>query len=495
MATDDWGGVLIEDTDDWGGVPVQPDPQPTAAPKEPGVLRKTLDTLQLGLSDMMSTTQGKTYGRSGDPTQADNLSAPTKFVKALGGDAIPAIGEAGMGLIIEGGKALLTDEQEDAIASGVSQGVEAVTESAPGKAVGAGLEKWKRASPESYALTGELLNIASAAVPVKKVNPKFADRNRKIFEKSLADRKTRETVARMTPPNPEADGYGSLDIADDVLETKYLKPNERFMGVIEEAQSAPGFNPRASHTENKNALIAEVARVNDALDFKLGNASPITSEALDNELLEAMTRAADEPLLVGDAGQSASRMYEKFNDLYVDKLDEAGNISARDLLQVRRDFDKFLEESLSNPFSYGNSAAKVATRQLRQSINKLVAEAAPEAGVADDLAKMNRLLEGRDILLPKSNIEAMTSAGRYIDRLEEATGLRQPVSPYAFESNIRRPSVLAGIGLAAGRQKISDVMKRASVAGDKAVADALRSAATDAQKAAIISAVSEEEDE
>jgi hypothetical protein len=41
-----------------------------------------------------------------------------------------------------------------------------------------------------------------------------------------------------------------------------------------------------------------------------------------------MVRAEDEFVLQGDAGKSAQKLYEEFNKMYTQKLDDAGNISA-----------------------------------------------------------------------------------------------------------------------------------------------------------------------
>ena len=464
--------------------------KPKAVPEKRGVLGRTLDRLQLGLSDAMSTTQGETYGRSGDPTQRDNLNAASKFVKTLGGDVIPAIGEAGMDLAI-GTAQNVAPEASAYAGEKIGEAVTAIADTAPAQAVGEGLDKWKAASPESYALAGELGNIAATAVPVAKLKLPSAARNKAVLEKTLAKQKRGDLVSRFEPANPY--DQGTLEIVDNLSGTKEFIPNKRYAGVIDEIEKTPGVRANRSHTENIKALETEVNKVRKSLDTKLESANKITGQELDDELLSAMTRASESPMLVGDAGKSAERIYDAFNKMYVDKLDDAGNISAKDLLDVRRQLDNLLEDSMKDPFSPGGSAAKVATRELRQAINNTVARAAPDGGVKEDLARMNKMLEGRDTLLPKSVNEGNNRMSRAIERLEERTGFRHPVSPLAFQANVMNPLVLTATLATAGGRGLKNTLSKISVGGDKVVSDALKAATTDAQKAAIIAAANKEE--
>ena len=189
---------------------------------------------------------------------------------------------------------------------------------------------------------------------------------------------------------------------------------------------------------------------------------------MDDALEEAMEEAAASPLLVGDAGKVAERIYIKFNDIFLEYVDDAGNISAKDALTARRELDAWIKDSSKGKsiFTDNSSASGVAVRKLRQSINKLVNDAAPSAQVSEQLAKMNRLLDASEVIAPKAFGEVGSNVlGRTISRLEEATGLRAPVSPMAAASNVRSPAAVALTGLGAlttmGARKIANTAKRA----------------------------------
>jgi len=101
-------------------------PAPPPPPEEEqGFIDRSLDRLQLGLSDTMSTLMGDTYGRSGDPTERDDLPVVNPFgsnrlMKALGGDIIPAVGDVAGDALISGGKAVLPESAEQKIAEGTA---------------------------------------------------------------------------------------------------------------------------------------------------------------------------------------------------------------------------------------------------------------------------------------------------------------------------------------------------------------------------------------
>jgi hypothetical protein len=483
----------------------QPTPPQSALPQaqEQGLLGRSYDTLKTGASDAISTVMGDTYGRSGDPTQKDNLPLwhsmrSNRLVKAAGGDILPAIGEVGGDILLEAGKGILNDEQEQRIAKDAQR----LMGSGLAQAAGRGVDVAKEAlGPDKTALVGEVANIAGAVLPVPKITPKFparfAARNKRALEKTLSNQKRNDLRSRFEPADPY--DQGTLEIMDDTLKTKRFVPNERYEGVLDEVDKTPGVKSTNSHTENRRALENEVSKVRKTLDEKLDTANPVSGQALDDELLEAMVRAEDEFVLQGDAGKSAQKLYEEFNKMYTQKLDDAGNISARDLLAVRRELDNKIRDAVAgDPFSPGNTASKVATRELRQSINKLVVDAAPDAGVADDLARMNKMLEARDVILPSTKTEAKTGLGRSLERLEERTGLKHPVSPLALQSNISSPATVGLTGAAAalamgGGRAVGNTLKKGSVAGDRIIAEMIEKGIPAAERAAILAALQEEE--
>jgi hypothetical protein len=464
---------------------------PAPANKQRSVLGRTMDTLKQGLSDSMSTLGGDTYGRSGDPTQRDDLNPLSKAIKVAGGDVIPAVGEAGMDLAISAGKAVLSEAAEDAIASGVQSTVEAVTESAPGKAVAGGLKKWKAASPETYALAGELGNIGATVVPLPKIRPKFAKSNARVLKKSLAKDARHDLAARFEPSDPYQ--KGTLTIDDNLAQTKRFQPNNRYDDVLDEVDATRGVDVKNSHTQNREALETKITDINKNLDAKLEGVN-VASRDMEDVILDAMAEVEGTSTLVGDAKTAANTLYDQFTDMTSQLIDDAGDISARDILKTRRQIDRMIEDGFgSDPFSPGYTGRKIAVARLRKAMNDIVGDAAPDAGVADDLSQMSKLLEARDVIIPKTRIEGDTNLGRFVGRLEETTGLRHPVSPNALLMNATNPAVFSatalGAGLLAGGRGISNAAKKASVAGDAVAADVITKGSGAAQRLMMIEAL------
>jgi hypothetical protein len=420
-------------------------PAPVAPPAQepPGLIRRVADAAVTGVSDAMSTMTGDTYGRNGNPTQRDNLDPRGRLVKAAGGDLIPAVGTMVGDTAMAAGKAVLPEAAENAIASGVR----ALGSTAPVQAAGRRLAQWRAKSPESYAAAGEAANIAMALLPTKKLpTPNLGPQAASKLAKTMAERRAKETLNMLTPDHPY--DQGNLVIDDTAMERKLFVPNKRYQGVIDEVNSVPGVNPRKSYTANKNALEKHVNELDADLSEKLKNAEGIPAPVIDHALKQSVARAHDNLTLVADAGKFADNIYAKFNELVQADMVN-GEIAPQSLLGVRRNLDRWLDNSPTDVFGPGGTAAKVATREIRQSINNLVDGAAPQAGVKTTLGRMNKALEARDLMRPRAEGEGTNRLSRYMETLERTTGLKHPVNPQSAYITATNKVVGIGTGAAA----------------------------------------------
>ena len=470
--------------------PAQP-AAPAPAPEGPGFLARSRDRLALGLSDVGSTLTGQTYGRDGDPTRRDSM-APSEYVmKALGGDAIPAVGGVIADAVVTAGKAVLPESAEDAIA----EGVQTVAQSAPVQAVGRGLEAWRKASPRTYAQAGDAANVLATVAPAPRPALTTGTRATQRLTNRLAQNRQRETMHMLTPDNPF--DQGNLVIADDVMASKTFVPNARYQGVIDETASVPGVNPRQSFTHNVNALDDHVTQLDEALAQRLAGAPPIPAATVAQTLQDSVARAADQLTLVADAGTFADTIYARFNQILAPRM-AGGQISPQDLLDARRELDVWLRNSPTDVFSPGGAASKVATREIRQAINDLVDTSAPTAGVRADLTRMNRALEARDALRPHAVSEGENRFSRYLATLERSTGLKHPVNPQSAYITLKNPS----IGVVAGAAALAMGLRRGfgesfgafNARMEMLLQEAINRGAPAAERAAIIAAMNQEKE-
>ena len=467
--------------------------------KEPekGFIERSKDALQLGLSDAMSTIAGDTYGRSGDPVAKDSLNPVSRLVKAAGGDILPAVGDVSGDAIVSAGKEVLNDEQEALVGEKIGQGMQYISESAPGQAISGGLEKWKSASPESYALAGELGNIALAAAPVKGLKPKFGER-------AMAKVADAEKVARQK-------GVLSLAVPDDLSGAKPVmrkglskkveaEPGPRLKAQIETTEAVPGVNAKKTYTENVAALDKELSKVDSTLLEKLDDAPDIDPINVDLAIDTAMNKIADTPALRGAPAGLADSISVELQRLLAEVIDpNTGMIAPKDLLKVRRNLDKWVTDFAPGVFEEGSSALKIANKEIRNTLNNVVAASAPNAGVASDLKKMNQLLDSKTTMLPRAKKEVGTGRfKRYLDAVERETGFAHPKTPASIAANtgIIPASFAGGVALARQGMKAGKGGVRRNVgATQKLMADALRGGSQNVQRGALLGAFNQDEDE
>lgn len=461
-----------------------------AAAEGPGFLQRAKDTLSLGLSDALSTASGQTFGRDGDPTSPDVMGANEQGMK-LAGDALATVGRVAGDAAVTAGKAVLPEPVQQVI----GDTAQAVAQSTPVQAAGKGLDKWREASPRTYAQAGDAANIAAAVAPVPIPNLQTGARATQRLARTLAGNRARETLRMLTPDHPLEEG--SLEIANNLLRTQEFIPNARYQGVINEVADIPAVNPRASVTDNVNAIENHVTGLRQALDQRLTGAQPIPAPVVDHAVQQAVARAQQSHTLVGDAGTAAERIYTHFADLVQSRVVN-GEITPQALLDARRELDTWLRNSPSDVFSPGGAAVKVATREIRQSVNRLVDASAPGAGVAGDLRRMNQALEARDVLAPRAENEARTGLGRYMRTLEQSTGLKHPVNPQSAYITATNPVVgvaTGGAALALGlRRGLGESWARFDARMENLLADAINNGASPAQKAAILAAMNTEKE-
>jgi len=479
-------------------------PAPPPPPEEEqGFIDRSLDRLQLGLSDTMSTLMGDTYGRSGDPTERDDLPVVNPFgsnrlMKALGGDIIPAVGDVAGDALISGGKAVLPESAEQKIAEGAQR----IAQSDAAQSVGRGLESTKEfLGPENTAYLGEAANILgatfAAATPVARIKPKIGEKGfAKLRAQNQANRK-REVSRMIEPdykqgvvryreaPRGKAKGGPKEWITDEI--------DER---VIDRVSDVPGVDPRRSYTHNMGVLDEEVTRLNSRLIEKLKGEAPIPEQDVTKVLDDVLTKLETHPTIVGNAEDSAQRLRTHL-DVMMKEVVVDGKIMPDELLILRQKLDRSIKSQGKQVKNTESGVAfDVATKDTRQAINNLVNRSAPKAGVAEDLSKQSDLLTALDVIDPRHGAEARTSFGQYLADLERSTGVRHPVTPQAMASGGTDPRTIGlstALALGHGMKRGGGKLSRTMDAHMKQIADDLIKKGVPAT-AAILAAMQDEEE-
>ena len=450
------------------------------AEEEAGFLERSGNTLLEGFSDAGSSLAGWR-----DP--AGNVQ------KALGGDILPAVGSVVGDAVMTVGKEVLPQSWQESIKGAA----EYVGESAPVQAVGRGLESWREASPDTFDRAGELANFAGLLPKTPKVS--FADDVAANRTAALVKQKRADTMKLLEP-----DVISARDLEVSPILKRYERQAKEWeTRIYDEVEKVDGFDPRGNNVENVHALDAETTKIKDQLDADLADVERFDVEDIlgdDGLIAKQIAELELEPLLVGDAGESAKRIYNIFKRDIRNSIDADGKISALEVLQARRDMDAALRKASAGIFDPSTSSAnKVATRRIRQSINDLVADKAPDANVREALTRQSDLLTAADDIDKIVSTEARTGLGRAVQKVEESSGLKPARTPGGAVFNLSSiPAVALGTaatGLTLGGRGLKNAAGAGSAAGKTVLQKAINSLGSPAAKGLTLAALQNEKED
>ena len=494
-----FGGIPVDEPTGgrFGGIAVEDIPEKK---KKPGLLSRSLEALQIGASDALSTITGDTYGRNGDPTQRDDLGYVGKRVKALGGDIIPAVGNVVADAAIAAGKAVLPEGVQQTIGNTA----QAVMQSAPAQVLGKGLDKWKQASPETYATAGEVANIATSALPVK--TPPINTNAAAKLARTMASKRAAETLTMLEPEAKDLFKSGTNTIKPGILGKTEFIPNQKYGEMIDEVVDVPGVNPRRSYTRNKEAIQTEVNTVRDDLRGRLSQSPPVDKGVVDKALQDARFNFIGES---NSLGVSNTKTIDKFQNLADTMINNklanrqlvngkiVGELSPQDILDVRVEFDQAAKTKFPKVFEKKGTEAASAAAAVRDSLNNVLEQSAP--GAKQDLTRMHRLLKANTLMEKRAAREGRNRISRFLGNLERSTGVKHPSNPISVTRTLTDlPSALLVGSLALTKGTGRFVGERAameSVAAQELLAKALRNSPEVLGKSAAIAAMNRKKEE
>ena len=501
-------GFVYEDDLPEGFVYEEEQQAPQEAP-QPNFLKRSLSTLQQGLSDSMSTMAGDSFGRSGDPTERDFQNKGVyettgrRLVKALGGDIIPAAGGVASDALISAGKAVLSPSQQEAIGSGV----QTVMESEPVQYATEKLGELEEAYPEAYATGSELLNIGAALSPLKGPRIKGASTVGDTAKKRLKNTVDRERMAR-TQKSLEPDNIfqaGDVDVTPSGTYRPVAKDWETRM--YKEVESVPDYDPFQNTGLNIKAIDDQVDVLRNQLDAGLPDNLRIKNDFLVTRIDDTLDRLQKQPMLGRDAKDAANEVMQIFEEILAPLRQSDGSVRPIDLLDARRALDKRLTSMKKGIYGDAVTGSSVAAKEIRRTVNDIVDEVSPNAEVKSLLSRQSDLLEANSILRPRADKQSRTAFGRAIEKVEADTGGQPPRTGLSFKANVVDPLSAAIIGGSTAASLGARGVRNAARAGDVAAAqglqgilnsrtyaDAIRKSMTVPQRAALLAATNDEEE-
>lgn len=293
--------------------------------------------------------------------------------------------------------------------------------------------QWKSENPNDAMGVESIINVAEVFAPPFKRKP-IPDKTlfRTESDRQFDRAKHIETKRRgdyledlITPISTKAnDEARAKRMTQNAKGRNVYNPTDLEIEMVDVLKDIP-VNSKNSLVGNRVIIDSEINTVHNSLvnDLKKSKVQ-LNKKQLNTELGKIVDELQKtNPVLVGDASAVAKKIFNKAQQLLA-----TSDGSPAQLMQVRKDLDRWSKEQGKGSFDGNENAYTVAQRAVRDFLNEKVADAVPETAVLDKLRKQHLLLRANDRLLPKAAQEADTKIGRLIDNMYKATGTTPPAT-------------------------------------------------------------------
>lgn len=216
-----------------------------------------------------------------------------------------------------------------------------------------------------------------------------------------------------------------------------LSPAEKLMA--KETAKIKGVLPSKSLQMNYNAITAENSKLAVQLEKDLAKGAPfdfIPKTTSINNIDKSITKLiAENPVIVGEVEKTAVKVATKAKEL-IARNKQTGS----GLLKARKEFDSFIRNLKGDRVfeSELDNALTISVREVRRSMNRTLAEHAPNVAVKNSLKRQNILYDTLDNIAPKAAAEANTRIGQIMQNAAQALPIRNKI--------IQEAALLTGVG-------------------------------------------------
>lgn len=310
------------------------------------------------------------------------------------------------------------------------------------EAIGKGMEayqSWAKEHPEASGNLESVLNI-SALLPIGKaveVGGKAAidtaetgiNAAKNIVSKGkelISGTKESNFVRDLVTPELNKKNSISAIKTGKVVESTGLtgerdvsKAIANLKDIEDQVSKVPGISPKNTNLQNINAIHDEIGNIANNLEGQIsavekqigkdrGYFSPNEFKSYFKNVTQDI---ADNPLIVGDAEKTASKILNKFNSLV-----EENGYTPSGLLKSRKDLDQWMLGQKGNKVfdPATENALSIALRGIRQGGNDFLASKVPDVAVKDLLRQQSLLYDAIDNIAPKAATEGTSLFKRFI---------------------------------------------------------------------------------
>lgn len=409
------------------------EPEVVAEEERPGFIERVSTDVE---DRMRLAEEIKGFTERGEQTLAESVLQLTGKVGA--GTILDFLGEVVISGV-EGLSAITPDIIEDPLVESVTKAAHLFLETDLGKAgleaAQAGMETWnefRAENPRAARNIESVVDIGLLIAPVKarpkiKAQPTLAGRAAKTLEEAAVKQTARQKadfVDDLILPKPTA-AVRAEQVArtteEGLLGTKKtgLSAGERAMA--DEVSLIEGVGANKTLQGNYTTISNEVANEARTLkDLLRKNDVIIPRREFAAELDTAIARLGENPLLVGDAATTATKVVDKMKQIVAKNPGTASG-----LLKSRKELDRWIGTQKPKIFDPNQETAlSIAVREIRQSTNDFIDERAVNVDVKDSLKKQSTLLKAMDNIAPKAASEADNAILRAWQSANRVLGLR-----------------------------------------------------------------------
>ena len=370
------------------------------------------------------------------------------------GDVFGGIAEVGGDLLITGAEAITPDFVLEAIEGAVEAAQENPVVKEGLTLASQGIDKYQEWADnnrdtaktlESYFNIGAFFTPATKLPPVKvgieaigKAGETLEQTGGNLVKKGRSgiSGSKRDKVAHMLEPAIKEIPAGDFDITPLVGDIKYDPKNPYKAQNIDIVNELPDVNPNKTYTYNskviQKAADAEKARLEGILGRTDVSFNP------DEVMARVVAQTKENLAELGELEPAAAKAINKALQQATKKLRE-GDGSLLDLLQARRNFDKYFNFQKSQNNQAG-ATLDAARTFARNAMNDVLGELSANSTVKSSLRKQSAYLNALEVINPKRAKDARTA----VDRLLRLT---RKVFPTTIGAQAATAGLIAG-GLA-----------------------------------------------
>ena len=295
-------------------------------------------------------------------------------------------------------------------------------------------QNWAENNPRLARNFDALANTALVASPVK-TNPKTKSQSvlgataKAIDESAEQTIKTRrqsflEDLVRPAQTKGVREEQVKRTTESGILNTKNIAPSTSEAQAISAIENIPSVKPSNTLQKNYNNISSELTKEAQNLSNTLKNSKVIIPKSeVDDVFNSALKTLEESPVMVGDAAKTGARY-----------INQAKNIvnnhppTSLGLLNARKEFDQYVSRQkpkILDPAT--ENAASIAVKEVRQSLNNLIASKNPQVAVRDSLSRQSSMYTALDNIGKKAADEGANAIARMSQSIDRILGQRSKI--------------------------------------------------------------------